>query len=228
MRASRVLRPLVLLGLAAGAAAITSASLGYFNDDELPAFVIEKLPLPYEDLWLWALRAHVVAALWSLPACLFLSLDVVMKRLPRVHRWVGRVTGVGILFALVPSGFYLSLFAKGGLPATVGFMLSGVVTLVAMARAVLTARARRFVEHRRWTMHVLAQLSVAVTSRVMMLGFDALDVEPLTAYLISLWVPVVGSAGLVEVLFHPRAAPRRSHGPLRIAHDPHPVHAGAR
>lgn len=195
------LRAAFWLLLAAGSAAIAYGSLVYFGDDLAP-FVLEKLqlPLPLEDVWMLALKVHVVAAAFSLPACLLLSTRLVIKRAPRLHRWLGRVAGVVILFGLVPSGLYMSLFAKGGLPSTLGFALSGVVVAVGMVQGVRTARARRFVEHRRWVLHVLGQLSVAVISRAMLFAFDAAGVEEELAYTVSLWLPVVGSLVLVELV----------------------------
>ncbi len=205
----RLFRALCLLALAAGSALIAYGSLVYFDAEELPPFVIEKLPLPAEELWLFALKAHVVAAAFALPACIILSLNV-MLRYPRVHRWLGRVTGGVVLVALAPSGFYLSLFAKGGLPATLGFALSGVIVVVAMVKGVTTARARDFAAHRRFAWHVLAQLSVAVTSRALLFALDAVNVDPDGAYLFSLWAPVVGSALAVELLI-PRRTRRKNH-----------------
>jgi hypothetical protein len=201
MRVSKLVRMAGAVALVVGSAAITLASAVYFGEDLAP-FVMEKLalPLPLEDVWMLALRVHVVAAALCLPACLLLSAAFVLRRAPRFHRWLGRLTGTAVLFALVPSGFYLALFAKGGLPSTVGFVLSGAIVAVAMVQGVRTARARRFVEHRRWVWHVLAQLSVAVTSRAMLFAFDAAAVDERLAYLVSLWLPVVGSFGLVELL----------------------------
>ena len=193
------LRALLLLALAAGSAAIAADSLAYFGD-ELAPFVMEKLPLPLEDVWMRALQVHVVAAAFCLPACLLLSLTIVIRRAPRFHRWLGRITGTVALFALVPSGLYLACFAKGGVLSTLGFMLSGAIVAVAMIQGVRLARARRFVEHRRWVLHVLAQLSVAVTSRALLFAFDAYAVDEQLAYLVSLWLPVVGSFALVELL----------------------------
>jgi hypothetical protein len=224
---SRLLRPLrvlVLVALAAGSAAITASSLAYFDDDLAP-FVLEKLPLPLEDVWMLALRTHVVAASVCLPGCLLLSLGIVVRR-PRLHRWLGRVTAAAALLALVPSGLYLAWFAKGGVPSTVGFMLSGAIVAIAMVQGVRTARARRFVEHRRWVLHVLAQLSVAVTSRAMLFAFDAAAVDEQFAYLVSLWLPVVASFGLVELLsIRTRArtarSPRRTHEAPVVARHSH-------
>ena len=53
--------------MAAGAALIATASCAYFNFDNVPPFVIEKLPVRFEALWLASLRVHVAAAIISFP-----------------------------------------------------------------------------------------------------------------------------------------------------------------
>jgi hypothetical protein len=213
------LRALVLVMLAAGSAAITASSLTYFGD-ELAPFVMEKLPLPLEGIWMRALQLHVVAAAISLPGCVLLTLGVVIRR-RRLHRWIGRVIAAVALFALVPSGLYLSWFAKGGALATAGFALSGAVVAGGMIQGVRAARARRFVEHRRWVLHVLAQLAVAVASRAMLFAFDAAAVDEQLAYLISLWVPVVAGLALVELwTAKPRTRTRTALFPRRTHEAP--------
>jgi uncharacterized membrane protein len=217
--ALRLARALTSLLLAVGAGLIAAGSLVYFTD-ERPPFLLEKLPLPGEALWLAAVRVHVVSAVLALPACLLLSWERALRKVPRVHRWLGRATALLILLGAVPSGFYLALFAKGGLPSTLGFWLSGAITAAAMVEAVRRARAGDFVAHRRAALHVLAQLSVAVTSRTMLVALAAIGWDETRSYLLSLWLPVVGSALLVEAARRPRIT-RRHHETDR---DPgHPV-----
>jgi hypothetical protein len=208
-----------MLGLACGALTIGWASRVYFSSDELAPFVIEKLPLWHEGLWLAALKVHVVAACLALPACLLLSLKI-MLRFPRTHRWLGRATGAVALAALVPSGLYLSLFAKGGAPATVGFALSGLIVALAMVQGIRRARAKDYIEHRRCMLHVLAQLSVAVTSRTLLYLLDAIGMNPEPAYLFALWVPVLASVGFVEVCMSRRPHRRNSHARKALASSP--------
>src|SRR5205823_62101 len=153
-------RLLLLFALLLGGCAIAASSLVYFRGDETPPFVVEKLPLPFERLWLAALKVHVVAASFCLPACILLQWKGLIRRAARAHRWVGRTTGAAVLFALAPSGMYLALFAKGGPLGTLGFLVSGAITVVAMVQAIRSARARLFTAHRRAALHVLAQLSV--------------------------------------------------------------------
>jgi len=209
----RIWRPAVLLVLALGSALITWGSLVYFNDDEYAPFVMEKLelPLPNEERYIHALQLHVIAAAFALPACLLLLSRTLMRRAPIVHRWLGRLNGSVAVLALAPSGFYLSLYAKGGLLSTAGFMLSGAIVVVAMVQAVRAARAKDYVAHRRFVLHVVAQMAVAVISRAMLFAADAAAFDHDTAYLVSLWVPVLGCAAVVEWLAGPLRQSWRNH-----------------
>ncbi len=196
-----------------GSALITWSSLVYFDADDLAPFVLEKLEVvTNEALFTNVLRLHVAAAAFAFPACLALMSRTVLRRLPRVHRWLGRTAGLVLLGALVPSGAVLSIWAKGGAISTAGFLLSGAIVFVAMLRAIASARARDFVLHRKCVLHVVAQLSVAVTSRALLVGADLLGFDHDTAYVVVLWVPVIASAIIVEeiVRTRARAAPRRT------------------
>ena len=189
-----------------GSALITATSLGYFDLETLPPFVIEKLPVRFEALWLASLRLHVASACITFPLCL-VSLSRRLQRRPALHRRVGRVAGMLVLFGLVPSGIVLAFDAKGGFYVTLGFLLSAVIVASAMLYGVRAARRRDFLAHRRAMHHVVAQMSVAVSSRVMLVGLDASGVDPDFAYFLALWVPVVASALVAELISRPAPGP---------------------
>lgn len=182
----------------AGWALITMASLAYFDFEELPPFVIEKLPVRFETLWLWSLRVHVAAAITSLPLCTVLMTRV-LQRKPIVHRWLGRIAGSIVVFALVPSGIVLAFDAKGGPVVTAGFLLSAALVAWFGVRGVGAARRREFGAHARAMRHVFAQMSVAVTSRALLLVLDRAEVDPDRAYVYALWIPVLLSAAVAEL-----------------------------
>jgi uncharacterized membrane protein len=196
-----------LLLMLAGFGLIASASLEYFDFETLPGFMIEKLPLRFESLWLFTLRAHVASALLTFPLCIALMTRSLQRR-PALHRVLGRVTGIVVLLVLVPSGMVLALDAKGGALVSAGFLLSGALVAAFMVRGVLAARRRDLVSHRHAMRHVFAQMSVAVSSRVLILVLDRLGMHPELAYVIALWVPVLASAAAVELPTLQRAAVR--------------------
>jgi len=188
-----------LLSMLLGSALISLMSLPYFDFETLPPFMIEKLPLRFEALWLLALRIHVAAAALSFPLCLALMTRAVQRRV-RAHRIIGRISGVLVLFALLPSGVVLALSAKGGGVVTAGFLLSAAIVAFAMISGVRAARRRDLLAHARAMRHVLGQMSVAVVSRLMIVALDALGMDPEFAYVAALWVPVLASIAVVEWL----------------------------
>jgi len=189
----------------AGSALITLSSLPYLDLETLPPFVIEKLPVRFEALWLFSLRVHVAAAALTFPLCLLLSTRFLQRR-ALVHRFLGRIAGALVLFVLVPSGSVLAFDAKGGALVTAGFLLSAAIVTWGIVRGIACARRRDLVAHRHAMQHVVAQMSVAVVSRAMIVGFDSYGFDPDVAYVIALWVPVVAAAAFVELL-SPRRQP---------------------
>jgi uncharacterized membrane protein len=195
-------RRFFLLAMLVGAAFITASSLAYFDFDTLPAFVVEKLPVRFESLWLASLRVHVAAALLAFPLCLLLTTRSLQRRIVW-HRRLGRIGGVLVLVALVPSGIVLAFDAKGGGVVTAGFLVSAAIIAWFMVRGVLAARRHDVVSHRRAMRHVIGQMSVAVISRALLVGLDALGVDPDLAYVVALWGPVLASAAVVELISLP-------------------------
>ena len=188
-----------LISMLLGSALITFMSLPYFDFETVPPFVLEKLPLRFEAVWLTALRVHVAAAALSFPLCLALMTRASQRR-PRLHRLLGRFTGVLVLFALVPSGSVLALDAKGGPIVSAGFLLSAAIVAGSMVVGVQAARRRELTSHARAMRHVLGQMSVAVVSRAMLVGLDAVGADPDVAYVVALWLPVLASVAVVEWL----------------------------
>lgn len=191
-------RRFLWLSMLAGSALITASSLAYFDFDTLPPFVLEKLPLKFESLWLASLRIHVAAASVSFPLCLALMTRWVQRH-AALHRRVGRVTGILVACALVPSGVVLAFDAKGGVVVTVGFLLSAIIVAWCTVSGTLAARRRDLVAHRRAMRHVVGQMSVAVTSRVLILALDAAGMDPDLSYVIALWAPVLATVAVLEL-----------------------------
>jgi uncharacterized membrane protein len=186
--------------MVAGVGLMFAASQSYWELGREHPFFLEKLPLAQPELWLTALYVHVPSALFALPACLLLLVQRLRVRWPRVHRWLGRVTGALVLLAVVPSGAYLALFAQGGLWSTLGFWTTGAIAFVAMLKSIQSARRGDLRTHRRCSAHVAAQLCVAVISRFSLVGAEALGLYSEWVYIAALWLPVFGCALAAELL----------------------------
>jgi hypothetical protein len=183
-----------------GSALITASSIAYFDFATLPPFVIEKLPVRFETLWLASLRIHVASASLTFPLCLLLMTRWLQRR-REWHRWMGRFTGGLVLVALVPSGIVLAFDAKGGSFVSAGFLLSAAIVAGCTIGGVVAARQRDLVSHGRAMRHVVGQMSVAVASRALLVGFDVVGLDPDIAYVVALWGPVLAAVAVVERTF---------------------------
>ena len=192
-------RRLFWVSMWVGSALITASSIAYFDFATLPPFVIEKLPVRFEALWLASLRVHVASALLSFPLCLLLTTRWLQRR-RTWHRWVGRFACGLVLALLVPSGIVLAFDAKGGRAVTAGFLLSAAIVAGCTIGGVLAARRRDLASHRRAMQHVLGQMSVAVVSRALIVCLDLVGLDPDIAYVVALWGPVLAAVAIVELV----------------------------
>ena len=93
-------------------------------------------------------------------------------RWPRFHRWNGRVFLLTVT-ALSLSGFYL-VWVRDTSPSVVDALstsFNGVLILVFAFLAYRTARARRFVDHRRWAMRLYLVSNAQWFLRVGLFGY---------------------------------------------------------
>lgn len=102
-----------------------------------------------------ALSVHLVFALLMTAIGVLQLIPALRRRVPALHRTLGRVFLVGALLGSL-SGFYL-LWVRGtvgGLPMHLATSLNGVLIMAFGWLAWQHARARRFTEHRRWALRL--------------------------------------------------------------------------
>lgn len=124
-------------------------------------------------------------------------LPVVRRRWPLVHRRVGRAYMVGCL-AGGAAAVILAAGVSTGPVAGTGFGLLGVLWIYVTAQGWVTARARRFSEHRRWMIRSFALTFAAVTLRLYLTTALALDLDFVSAYRIIAWLAWVPNAIMAE------------------------------
>jgi len=165
-------------------------------------FVLLGLPMSFPGFSgqlennLTAFTAHVVAAPIALLLGAVQLLALVQVR-PALHRWLGRIYGLSVLVGAV-SGFSVAITAEGGLSAQVGFAVLACAWLVVTFIGISHARARRFVEHRRWMMRSFALTFAGVTLRLQLIAFTVFGMEYEQASIWLAWSCWVPNALLIE------------------------------
>ena len=133
---------------------------------------------------------HVTGAGTALLLVAFQLLPAIRRR-RMLHRWIGRVYASACVVG-GSAGLALAVGTTAGPVAAVGFGLLAVIWIYVTGQGWLTARARRFDDHRRWMIRSFALTFAAVTLRIymplsMVMHLDAVEAYRLIAWLA--WVP---------------------------------------
>ena len=191
-------RALLLLGFAAATALVVRESLAYYTfADDLP-FFLEKWAAYRSPLWRVAFYLHVSGGLVCLVVALPQFSTTLLRRAPRVHRFLGWSYVLSVLVFTVPAGLYLALFAKGGVPGRVGFILLGIALLYTTWRGLERVRARDFRGHVPWMIRSYAMAASALTFRIFYLLLSVAGEG--SAYVISIWLSLLVNLGVAELL----------------------------
>jgi hypothetical protein len=151
------------------------------------------------------LLIHAAGAGTALLTVPFQFLPAIRRR-RAVHRWVGRTYAAAVVIGGA-AGLALSLGTTAGPIAGVGFGLLAVTWLYVTGQGWLTARARRFDEHRRWMIRSFALTFAAVTLRIYMPAAMLAHLDAAQAYRAIAWLAWVANLMVAE-LYLRRSAQR--------------------
>lgn len=135
---------------------------------------------------------HLVSASILLLITTILIFFRIEKKWPNIHSKFGKTTVIIGLFLLVPTGFYLSCFAMGGILGNFLFFGLTVLTLLSLINAYRSAVKKKFMHHKRWMIRFYILLTSALWLRlnmfVLFYFFSAGEWQYLTATFLS-WAP---------------------------------------
>ncbi len=188
--------------LSLSALSIGFASLRY----ALPGMPF-PMDLPSLQLSRHAFVVHAVSASLALMLGPLQFVAALRHRFAAWHRWTGRLYAGTIAIAWA-SSLPMAVNAMTGTVAALGFLVLGLVWVVATALGVAHARQRRFAEHRRWMVRSYALTAAAITLRIYLgisiaTGVDVQLSYPVIAWLC--WVP-----NLLAAELYLRSGQRRS------------------
>ena len=184
------------LFFAATTALVVVETLPYYTfADDLP-FFLEKWDVYRTVLWRAAFYVHVSGGLLCLLSALPQFSMTLLRRAPRVHRALGWTYVVSTLVLTAPAGLYMAIFAKGGMPGRVGFIVLGVALLYTTWRGLERVLARDFRGHVAWMIRSYAMASSALTFRVFYVLLTVVRVD--AAYVIAIWLSFVANLLVAE------------------------------
>lgn len=159
----------------------------------------------------WAFYAHITAGPCSLVLGLTLLNERFRLRLPKWHRYLGRMQAACVLLLVAPSGLWMAFHAETGGIAGAGFATLAVATGTSISFGWLSAVRRRFAEHRRWMCRCFLLLCSAVVLRLMGGLATIAELEGDWAYQAAAWTSWILPLATFE-LFQRRISERVPRG----------------
>ncbi len=127
-----------------------TTSKNFMVDPTFSTFLSNKeIELPNEKLWIVMIQLHIALAIIALiTGPLGLSRAMRMKN-PHLHRWNGRIYVMVIVFNILP-GYYVALYANGGIWSTIGFLILTTLWLLTTINGYRFIRKGQVHRHRSW------------------------------------------------------------------------------
>ncbi len=114
----------------------------FFIPGLTPGFLEGKTDVMGSTLWWVAFYMHITGGGIALLTGWIQFWKKFRDKYIRIHRRIGLIYWVAILFVGAPGGLYAAYYAMGGFPAKVGFTLLGVFWFIATLKALLAIKKR--------------------------------------------------------------------------------------
>lgn len=178
-------------------------TLFYFSFSSTYNFLQVKQDVVYNVAWRFSFYTHITGGILSLLIGPFQLLPKLRQHYPKLHRVMGRIYVVGILFIGTPSGLYMAMYANGGILASVGFSILAVLWFTTTLLAVMHAINRNLKAHKQWMIRSFALTFAAVTLRlwvpILSLGFS---VDPEVTVIATAWLSWVPNILFAEIIIN--------------------------
>jgi len=120
------------------------------------------------------------------------------------HRMIGKIYVASVMLSSM-AGFYIALFASGGITSTLGFGSLAVLWFFTVTKAYTTILKRDIKEHENWMIRNYALAFAAVTLRIYLpLSTGVLHLDFIAAYRVISWLCWVPNLIIAEMIISRR------------------------
>lgn len=163
-------------------------TLPYLGFETNVDFLLTKQKIIHIRHWRYSFYVHIMLSGFALVAGLTQFSDPILKKYKKLHRVMGYIYVVDILFLAGPSGLIMGFYANGTLWAKTSFVLLAMLWIIFTLLAFQKAIKKEFVSHRNWMIRSYALTFSAITLRLLALllprwfRFDAFTEYTLIAW----------------------------------------------
>lgn len=180
-------------------------SLQYIPYDTDVAFLRIKQDVIDVPFYKLAFFTHVYTAVFVLPAGFTQFSGFIRKNFPLVHKYTGWVYAIVVIALAGPAGFYMGLFANGGLASQAAFCLLAVLWIYFTVAAIQKVIRGDIKAHREFLIRSFALTLSALTLRawkyVLVFLFQP---RPMDVYEIVAWLGWIPNLIIAEIIIRKR------------------------
>jgi len=153
------------------------------------------------DFWRVAFYTHVFTSLFALLTGFSQFSKMLLMSRPMLHRKLGYLYVINVLFITGPAGLIMSFYANGGLSSRVGFIILSVLWISFTAMALYKAMKKDFSSHQAFMIRSYALTLSAISLRVWKVFFaEFSNLGPLDRYRIIAWLGWVLNLLIAEMI----------------------------
>jgi len=169
-------------------------------------FLQTKQNVYYINYWRWSFYTHVFTSIFVLVAGLTQFNNYLQRRHKRIHRFIGYMYVLIVVFVTGPAAFMMGWHANGGLPARTSFTLLAFLWVVFTATAWYYATKRKFIQHRAFMIRSYALTLSAISLRIYTYAFAYFNVHarPVEIYITTAWLSWVPNLIIAEMIINYR------------------------
>lgn len=181
-----------------GAISMLVMSLHFFQSEV--SGILKYKDIATEKLFRVAFKTHIFFGIIAIFTGPVQFLNNEKSTQGSVHRKIGYVYFVAVLVSAI-FGFLVAPYAMGGIVTHIGFSILAVIWFSTIILAVRAAKRKDFITHKKWMYISYGLTFAAITQRTMLLIPLLLEVEFITIYRASAWLPWMINSGIAWYLF---------------------------
>lgn len=178
--------------------AISLQYIPYNTDVAFLRIKQDVIDFPFYKL---AFFTHVYTAVFILPAGFTQFSAYIRREFPRVHKYTGWVYAIVVISLAGPAGFYMGMFANGGVTSQVSFCLLAILWIYFTGAAILKVIRGDIKSHRQFLIRSFALTLSAITLRAWkyLLVF-LFHPRPMDVYEIVAWLGWIPNLIIAEII----------------------------
>jgi hypothetical protein len=170
-----------------------------FEDDV--RFLLQKKDYLNNKLWKFAFYTHTFSAFFTLFAGFTQFSKLLLNNYNLMHKFIGKIYVVLIVFINFPTALIMAIYANGGLLAKLGFLTLDIFWLLFTLKAFLYAKRKNFLKHAKFMIRSFALTFSAITFRLWKpVLINLFMVENDKAYVIQSWLGFLPNLLIAEFL----------------------------